>query len=405
MLASLTGSAASAAAAGDDSAAKMFSFNAFGTFGVVHSSEDQADFTSSRFKPNGAGYSHNWSSDVDTRFGAQVTANFTSKLSAVLQVVAEQSYDNTYAPVIEWANVKYEFTRDFYIRVGRILGPGFLVSDTLKVGYANPWVRPPTEVYTLNPISNNDGVDASYRVHLGAATNTTQALYSNKLRDKFPSNYISTARNYWGIFDRLEYRAALVSVSYTQASINLQPSLPLFDAFRQFGPQGSAIADRFELVDKPAPTLTFGASYDPGRWFAMTEWTRVNTHSFIGVNTGWYVSGGYRVGQFTPYITYADLTTRTRSDPGLNLASVPTSEAGTVAALNAGLNFALGTLPVQNTVSVGSRWDFAKNVALKMQLDHSEFGPGSPGTLINLQPGFKFGGAVNLYSVSIDFVL
>ena len=82
----------------------LFSFNGFGTLGVAHSSEDKADFTSSIFKPNGAGYSHAWSADVDSLIGRQVTANFTPKLSAVLQVISEQNYDNSYRPHVEWAN-------------------------------------------------------------------------------------------------------------------------------------------------------------------------------------------------------------------------------------------------------------------------------------------------------------
>ena len=94
----------------------MFSFSGFGTFGAVHSSENKADFTSSLFKPDGAGHGHDWSADVDSLIAAQVTANFTPQLSAVLQVVSEQNYDNTYRPHVEWANIKYQFSPDFETR-------------------------------------------------------------------------------------------------------------------------------------------------------------------------------------------------------------------------------------------------------------------------------------------------
>jgi hypothetical protein len=77
------------ACAADDSSSSILSFSGFGTVGVVHSSEDQAHFTSSVYQPNGAGYSHAWSADVDIRIGAQVTANVTPELSAVVQVIAE----------------------------------------------------------------------------------------------------------------------------------------------------------------------------------------------------------------------------------------------------------------------------------------------------------------------------
>jgi len=55
-----------AGARADDAGTSMFSFSGFGTVGVVHSSEDKADFTSSFFRPNGAGYSRSWSADVDS---------------------------------------------------------------------------------------------------------------------------------------------------------------------------------------------------------------------------------------------------------------------------------------------------------------------------------------------------
>src|SRR5450631_3077804 len=67
-------------AAAEDPGPSMFSFSGFGTLGVVHSSEDHADFTTSHFKPTGAGYTHSWSGDVDSVIGGQVIAHFTPKL-------------------------------------------------------------------------------------------------------------------------------------------------------------------------------------------------------------------------------------------------------------------------------------------------------------------------------------
>jgi hypothetical protein len=72
--------------------------------------------------------------------------------------------------------------------------------------------------------------------------------------------------------------------------------------------------------------------------------------------------------------------------------------------LNAGLNAVLATIAIQRTISVGTRWDFMKNAAFKVQYDHTRIGAGSPGTLINIQPGFAPGGTVNLFSATIDFV-
>jgi hypothetical protein len=88
----------------------------------------------------------------------------------------------------------------------------------------------------------------------------------------------------------------------------------------------------------------------------------------------------------------------------LNLSALPPSLAGPAASLNAVLNSLLSTKPVQNTLSIGGRWDFMTNAALKLQYDHTDIGTGSSGVLSNLQLGFQPGGKVNVFSATIDFV-
>src|ERR1700723_456723 len=117
-------------AASDDTGPSIFSFSAFGTLGVVHSSEDRADFAASPLAPDGAGFSEAWSPNIDSRLGAQVITHFTPQLTAMLQVLSEQNYDKTYKPHVEWANIAYQLTPDLTVRVGRIVLPTFLLSDT-----------------------------------------------------------------------------------------------------------------------------------------------------------------------------------------------------------------------------------------------------------------------------------
>jgi hypothetical protein len=178
----------------------------------------------------------------------------------------------------------------------------------------------------------------------------------------------------------------------------------LFDAFRQFGPQGAEIASTYQALDKTVTFMTIGASYNPRHWFAMGEWARSRSDSFIGVSSSWYVSGGYRVGNFTPYLTYAQITEGIRSAPGLNISQQPVQLQPTAAALNGGLNALIATRPVQYTSSAGVRWDFRQNFDLKLQLDRVNPGAGSPGTLINIQPGFVPGNVAYILSAAVDAV-
>jgi hypothetical protein len=386
------------------------SFSGFGILGVVHSSEKDADFTSTTFKPGGTGHTHDWSAAVDSLVGGQLTVRPTTKLSAIVQVIAEQKYDDSYRPSVGWANVKYQLTPDFSVRVGRTILPVFLLSDVRQVGYAHPWVRPPIEVYSLVPVSSNDGVDASYRVSIRSVTSTFQVT-AGRSDSRFPSDTPSgfaTAQSRKGIAlaDTFEAGYLTVRFNYGRTRLTVPELAPLFEGFRQFGPEGVAIADRYDVDRRLVEFVGAGASYDPGRWFAMGEWGRVRVGSVFGESAGWYGSAGYRVRRtVTPYVTLARVEAKgSRSDPGLSIAGLPPPLAGAAGGLNGALNALLSTKPVQTTVSVGGRWDFRKDAALKLQLDHSQHGTGSAGLLSNLQPGFRPGEGVYLFSASVAVV-
>jgi predicted porin len=379
-------------------------FSGFGTLGLAHSTEKQADFTSSVFKPTGAGYSRAWSGNVDSRLGLQLTAEVDAKFSAVIQVITEQNYDGSYSPHVEWANVKYAFTSDASVRLGRIAMTTFLVGDYRKVAYSLPWVRLPADVFNIMPVTNNDGVDATYRAHFGEITNTVQGVYgSDKVNT--PANPVPTvAAHTWGVFDTLENGPLSLRGSYLTSNVEIGATKPLLDGFRQFGPAGVAIADKYNLDDKRVSLLSFGASYDPGNWFVMAEWAKRTSDSFLGNATAWYASYGYRFGTLTPYALYSQSRKLSNnSDPGLDLTTLPPFLTGSAAELNGGLT-ALLQPTTATTVSVGSRWDFARSIAFKLQYDHFSLTANSTGPLTNLQSAFLPGGKVNVLSVTVDFV-
>ena len=389
----------------DTADTSIFSLSSFGTVGIVHSSEKKADFTTSIFKPNGAGHSRNWSTDVDSLIGAQLTATFTPQLSAVVQVISEQRYDNSYRPFVEWANIKYQFTPDFNTRIGRTVLPTFLVSDTRKVGYTLPWVRAPMEVYSLMPISSSDGIDGSYRFHIDEITDTVQAHYGQTDSRQPDGAGKALTRNFWGVTNTTEFGVLTTRITFMKADLTLEQFNSLFDTFREFGAEGIAIADRYDSDDTPVEFFGVGASYDPGDWFVMSEWGRLDSRSGLGRTSAWYISGGYRIEAFTPYVTYARSKTETEvSSPGLTTSALPPELAGAAAQLNGALNSVLGSNEGQQTLSLGVRWDFTKNMDAKLQYDHTRFKGNSVGPLINPQPDFEPGGSFNVISLAVDFV-
>jgi hypothetical protein len=342
-----------------DSGQSMFSLRGFGTLGVVHSSDDQADYVANGMQPKGAGFTDSWSATPDSKLGIQVSAQFTGRLSAVVQAVSQYQADGTYRPDVEWANIKFQVTPEFDVRAGRIVLPTFMYSDSTNVGYALPYVRIPLEIYGEFPVDSSDGIDGSYRFHVGDVTNSTQ-VYTGHFHSSTPHGGYYNLRDLYGIVDALEYEALTVHLSYQKLRYDLSVA-------------------GLVLGSDPQTLVNIGASYDPATWFVLGEWIRqVDDQS--GLNHSWYVMSGLRFRKFTPYADHA------RADR---------SHAGT-----------MGGPPIlnQDTSTLGLRWDFISNFDCKLQFDHTTLHGGSNTFFVNQQPGFQEAGTVNVLSLAVDFI-
>jgi hypothetical protein len=393
-----------------------FALRGFGTLGAAHSSEKNADFVHGFFEPNGAGFTHDWALGVDSKVGVQADAALTERLSAVVQLVSLHGYDNTYRPKVEWANLKYQFNPDFEVRVGRTVASPFMVSESRLVGFANIWVRPPQEVYGLIPITNKDGIDASHKSYWGGVTNTLQASFGGTALD-LPGSGTVDAKRYIGISDTIERGGFTARVGFLTGQVDLHtPGLDaLVVGYAGLGAalggigaaaaQARAISERVRFEDKKISAFTAGIAYDQDRWLMMAEWANFKGASFLADSKAWYVTAGYRFGAFTPYATLARLSANQPNEPGVSPAGLPPALAATAVALNAGLAAGANAGAfAQRSVSAGLRWDVARNVAAKLQYDRINLDSWSSGRLANVQPNFRPGGTVNVFSIAVDFV-
>jgi len=381
-----------------------WTFGGFGTLSAVHSTEKQADYAANPLNPGEAGATRDWSYAVDSRLGTQLTYNNGGHWSAVLQVVAERHLTHSWTPRVEWANVQYQVSPELSLRVGRIALPLFLSGDYRKASYALTSVRTPVELYSSLPISNSDGIDASYRWNAGAVKNTTQVLFGGTSVPLSDATRVR-AHKLAGISNTSTAGALTVRATAIQGELETPLLQDLFSAIRQFGPQGEALARRYEPDRKHATVLSIGASYDPGEWFAMGEVGRINSRSMLGDKTAAYVSGGYRLGSFTPYATFSKVVANTPTQvAGLDLSLLPPPYAPAAQRLNRELNGLLSMIAEQDSTSVGVRWDAASNAAVKLQFDRVRPRSGTSGTLSNIQPGYRYGHSFGVFSASLDFV-
>jgi hypothetical protein len=408
-------------AADADPGSAMFSLHGFGTLGVVESDARDADFVGSVFQPNGAGYTQTWAPGVDSKVGLQVGAQFTEQLSAIVQVVSQHIYDNTWRPQLEWANLKYQIAPDFSIRAGRSVAAAFLLSDTSLVGYTYPWIRPPPEIYGELPVSNQDGLAANYHLHGGPVEQTLSVAYG-QTRLKIKGGGEVAARKFLQASDALELGSLTFRIGYTslRATSDIPTLDPLFAGFSQFGAfassvgfsaagaQASALGASYAWRESSAYAFsmaTVGLSYDPGDWLLMSEWARTASDGLLQSSTAWYLMGGYRFGKFTPYLTIGHVRSARNVDPGITTAGLPPPLAAAAATLDEGLTEALGEFaPSQSSATVGMRWDAMKGIDFKLQYDRVRLDENSIGRLGNEQLGFSAGPDVNAISVAMDFV-
>ena len=393
-----------AAAEGGAGGYPELSVSGFGTIGVAHASTDTADFTSSILKHSGAGRSQRWSPHVDTRLGAQFDLAISKQWSAVVQAVSEQRYTGSYKPDIEWANVKYQATPDLSLRVGRIALPIFLAADYRKIAYAYTLVRPPVEVYNAIPLSSSDGVDISYRWNHGAVKNMTQAFFGRTSRTVGAGTHLK-ARGVAGLSHTTTWGDTTIRASVLQANLSLNLARALFDGYRQLGAPGTRVAQRLDIDGRRVYAFSAGVNYDPGNWFVMSELGRLKTASYFGDTYTAYASAGYRVGDLTPYASYALVDTDgATSDPGLSTAALPPAQAHVASMLNGQLNRLLSSIPMQSTIALGARLDVGTGVAMTLQVERMRTQSGSRGALINLRDDFTPGRPVHVASAVIDFV-
>jgi len=399
-----------------------FKFSGFGTVAAVHSNDKNSDFVGSIYQPNGAGHNSPWSLNPDTRLGVQGTATFNDSFSGVVQIVSQHQYDNTFNPHVEWANIKYQATPEFSLRLGRIAAPSYLLSESRFVGYASPWVRAPQEVYSQLSITSNDGLDATYRTQLGGANHAFQ-VYGGRSSVDLPNGNKFKSKLSWGLNDTAEIGSLSLRAGYNSLKLDvdfptLEPVLTGLDGLAAFArtvplPPYQALAQqltsassKYGLKDVTISAFALGANYDPGNWFLMSEFVAFKGAGFLSNSHSWYASGGYRLGEWTPYLAYSTSVAKVQHNQ-IDTTGVDPQTAGAAQGLSGFVNLVLDAFAsTQHTSSIGVRWDAMKNLAVKAQYDSVNIGSSSDGRFVRPVPALPTPPSKHpkLFTVAVDFV-
>ncbi|MGR5092524.1 hypothetical protein ACPV5O_03380 [Vibrio maritimus] len=339
---------------------------------------------------NDAGYAEYTSERIDTKqdtiAGIQFDFDINDKAKFTTQLVANGRYN--FEPSIEVAYLSYQFD-GFTARAGKMRTPLFMYSDYLDVGYAYPMIRPSQEVYEHIIINSYTGADLLIPFSIGETTLQIQPFAGVSQVEERDSTWGEVDLNntfgltaHWYV-DDFTFRG-----SYVQAKTS-------YSAPASLGPLESYA--NLILDDKKATFISAGAQYDNGQLLAVIEGMDMQLEGrYSDVRA---VSGlvGYRVSEVMPYFAMGwnkttDNDERTQAVPGTS---------GTIH---------MGELALNNferlSYSAGARWDFAKNMAFKVDVTYADYkgtSGGLPGNIDTDTATIKYSDSF-VYSASIDFV-
>lgn len=454
--------ACTAAHAGYQSPDGNFTLSGFGTIGLTKSTSGVMGSSGMDFvyPGQGGGAGNTWSANPDSKIAVQGTYKFMPTLSGTAQVMTKYDAYSQYDPMISWAYAKWQMAPSVGLRVGRMGGPFFMISDFRDVGYANTTVRPALDVYGQVPVSQFEGFDVTYQTMVGdtsfngtffhgQATADYASAYrksEDPLRVALGAPNVPTAlvpsrfdlKQMSGVNLTAEMDNGLtLRFGHTVGKIDLwSPSIDALLAATAANPTARAAVSNTVVVDGNDISFTgLGMVYDEGNWIFSAEYTKKRGNSLIADTTGWYGNLGYRWSNFTPYVGLSRLSvdSANKTNPYNALLGINSVAAADVAAggngtgtanpaarlavingaiLGRGMQSLLNTQKQdQHTLTLGTRWDVMPNVALKAQWDRISKPAGSYGQFFTQDPGqsstqtfLNTKQRVNVISLSMDVV-
>lgn len=279
---------------------------------------------------NLAAYDNNLNFAADSLVALQAIAEVNDAMTATAQMVGRGGED--FNTQFEWAYLTYEATDSLDLKGGRLRMPLFYYSNFLELGYGYQWVRPPVETYNIF-VTTLEGASADYNFYIGDFSAKASA-YVGSTRGTDPESG-----------SEIDFKT-LAGGSLDLAINNLS-----FRGSYNKADNATLTRGANPAFDFPIEFISAAAQYDNGTLFTIAEYTSTrNDTNLINNRYNGYASLGYRVGTFTPHVTYALYQEETNSiDPGYNQNPREYQSA-----------------------TLGLRWDFDIAAALKVEYTRRE---------------------------------
>lgn len=371
----------------------------FGTLAAAKSDTDTAQFA--RYN-QAVGVKDGVRIGLDSNLGLQATYQFNHWLSGTAQVLTRKNTSPSFTTDLTWGFLKAKINDEVNVRVGRVASATFLISDYQNVGYANTMMRPPVELYGQNPLENLDGADVNYQ-HAFGDTNLTVQAFAGASRGKlFLAAAGGSVAKYrapvQGASLAVERGPVTFRIAHARANMNSDDITPINTLAATLKGAGFAqLGQDLGLVGGKKMTFTsLGLTVDWNNLLVQTEYAqrRAKEPVYIPQTNAWYALAGYRFGKVLPYYAHAAY-----EGAGSKVA-VPAT-LSRIPPLNAAVNNLL-TASEQSSDLVGVRWDFAKSIALKVQVDRVK--PKVKSGALIFAPAAGQKDSVTVVAAGVDFV-
>jgi hypothetical protein len=396
----------------------------FATMAATYNDNSDAGtiFSYSQLNPANKG----WSGNLDSVAGVQADLQLMPGTSVTVQgaVRAGENAD----PKLRLAYVRQATSTETAVRVGRLRSPVFFDSDVAEIGYAYLLSRTPIPLYTtMNSVNYLDGADLQWRFNLGNVSFLTQGYYgNNQYKHRFYNLSPVVAadaqvRDMTGLAVSASFPNLTLRVSHTETSAYTMKSssidtmnsglTQIAGGWQAMGnaAQASKVKSFLNAYNfKPTYTsVGFDANVDA--WRFLGEWTQLNTNGRLTGNfEGQHLTIGYNVGEFTPYVSFAR---QVRTSPDVDTSAFATTTGGAVPSLDGAIVAMKNALDQAaryadlstRSISLGMRWDFRENMAMKVQYDRLDSPTANTGGYFTVS-NLPFNNTVNLLTVSLDMI-
>lgn len=382
-----------------------FRFSGFTTLGVVKGGDEDLGFTQD-LNREGV-FDGDMSFKSNSNLGLQLDATIDRQWSVGVQVIAEDRVENSLAKSLNWAFIRYRFSPNTTVKLGRLSTDIFMLSEYRKTGFAYLWVRPPSEFYTPVAFDHFDGMDMTYSSNAGSGTFTGKVQIGNT-KNTFsrdgesydlkisPSASISlTWENELWLYRASIAAAKLDADQYLPGT---EPLAAALETYQPFWPEATYYLQSLEAKDARFDYYSIGIAYTPELWQVKSEINYVKTDiGAYGDLYGGYLSVGRNIGPTTVYAMAA------KSAKTNNVKQVSAAPPG-LEPLQDGLQFFYSSINIdQVTGSLGVRWDVRYDTAIKAQWDRTSIAKYSAG-LWDQRNVLEKDRILNTYTININYV-